>query len=134
MGGESATKQEPVSERTPVFQNIAISGVIVNGATKKIIDIDGLPEMPIRELRLSDVVGSGQIGLTARYTDHLELRNIQLNPAHGPAFTIQNASNLLLDDLSTREPLKASALLQLTNAPGAIMRNCGPARTPTEQQ
>ena len=32
MGGETGTKEEPVSERTPVFRNIAISNVTINGA------------------------------------------------------------------------------------------------------
>src|SRR5450759_524591 len=74
MGGEMASTVEPVSERTPVFRNIAISHVTVNGAKKKAIDIDGLPEMPITTLRLTDIIGSGQAGLTARYTDGLELK------------------------------------------------------------
>ena len=34
MGGEVATKEEPVSERTPVFRNIAVSNVTINGAKK----------------------------------------------------------------------------------------------------
>jgi len=29
----------------------------------KVIDIDGLPEVPIASLRLTDVIGSGKVGL-----------------------------------------------------------------------
>jgi polygalacturonase len=75
MGGETFTKQEPVSERTPTFRNIAINTVVVYGARKKVIDIDGLPEMPIEALHLSGITGSGQVGLTAPYTDALELQS-----------------------------------------------------------
>jgi polygalacturonase len=123
MGGESETQQEPVSARTPVFRNIAIHNVTVTGAKKKVIDIDGLPEMPIASLRLTDIVGSGQIGLTARYTDGLELRHIQLNAPRGPIFEIQNASNLELDDLTTTRPIAGSPVLRLSQTPGAIVRN-----------
>src|ERR1017187_3657722 len=83
MGGESATQEEPVTERTPVFRNIAISGITIHGARKKAIEIDGLPEMPIVGLRLSDVTGSGLVGLTARFTSALELQNVRIDAAKG---------------------------------------------------
>jgi polygalacturonase len=122
MGGETATKEEPVSVRTPVFRNIAISNVTINGA-KKVIDIDGLPEMPIVALRLTDVVGSGKVGLTARHTDALEMHHVQVNSDRGPAFAIEAASNLELDALTTRKPIAASPVLRLTQTPGAVLRN-----------
>ncbi len=122
MGGETATKEERVSERTPVFRNIAISNVTVDGA-RKVIDIDGLPEMPIRVLRLTDIIGSGRVGLTARYTDALELHHIQLHADRGPVFAIETASNLELDDLTTRKPIAGSPVLRLTHTPGAVLRN-----------
>ena len=123
MGGESETAQQPVSRRTPVFRNIGISHVTVNGA-KKLVDIDGLPEMPIRGLRLTDIVGTGQVGLTARYTDGLELHQIQLNAGRGPAFAIENATNLEIEGLSSSHPVAGSPVLRLTQTPGAILRNC----------
>jgi hypothetical protein len=122
MGGETATKEEPVSERTPIFRNIAISNVTINGA-KKVIDIDGLPEMPIVALRLTDIIGSGQMGLTARHTDALELHHVQLNAGRGPVFAIETASNLELDGLTTRKPLAMSPVLRLIQTPGAVLRN-----------
>src|ERR1035437_1460160 len=122
MGGEVATKEEPVSDRTPVFRNIAISDVTINGA-QKAIDIDGLPEMPITALRLTDIIGSGKVGLTARYTDALELHHVQLNADRGPIFAIETSSNLELDGLTTRKPIAVSPVLRLTHTPGAVLRN-----------
>ena len=122
MGGETSTKVEPVSERTPIFRNIAISNVTINGA-KKVIDIDGLPEMPIEALRLSDIAGSGKVGLVARYTDALELHHVQLNADRGPVFTFEAASNLELDGLTTRKPVGVSPVVRLTQTQGAILRN-----------
>ena len=123
MGGETATKEEPVSERTPVFRRIGISHVTINGAEKKIVDIDGLPEMPIGVLRLTDIIGSGAMGLTARYTEGLELRQVQLNAARGPAFSIESASNLELEGLTTRKPVAGAPVLRLSRTPGAVLRN-----------
>jgi polygalacturonase len=122
MGGESATKEEPVSQRTPIFRNIGISHVTIHGA-KKVVDIDGLPEMPIEALRLTDVVGYGKVGLTARYTDALELNHVQMTPESGPAFAIEKGANLELDGLSNRKPIAGSPVLRLTQSPGAILRN-----------
>jgi polygalacturonase len=123
MGGETASKQEPVSERTPKFRNIAISNVTIRGATKKAIEIDGLPEMPIAGLRLTDVVASGAVGLTARNTEALELHHVQVDGARGPAFAIESAANLELDGVTSRNPAAGSPVLLLTKTPGAIVRN-----------
>jgi polygalacturonase len=96
MGGESSTAQEPVSNRTPVFRNIAISNISIEGA-KQVADIEGLPEMPISGLRLSNVIASGASGLRARFTDDLELHHVLVKPAQGPPLAIESASNLELD-------------------------------------
>lgn len=89
MGGESATAETPVSERTPCFRNIAISHVTIRAATRQAIAIDGLPEMPIAGLRLSDIIASAQTGLTARYTTGLELNEVRVTAAHGPAVDVK---------------------------------------------
>jgi polygalacturonase len=123
MGGESATRPEPVSERTPTFRNIAIDGVTIRGAKKKAIEIDGLPEMPIQGLRLTDVVASGQVGLTARYTDTLELHHVQVDAKTGPAFSIDSAANLELDGVTSRHRAVGAPVIKLTQSPGASIRN-----------
>jgi polygalacturonase len=122
MGGEGMTASESVSDRTPVFRNIGISNVTIDHA-KRVADIEGLPEMPIASLRLINVVGSGETGLIATYTDALELHHVQINSDRGPEFSIGNASNLLLDDVSTSRPLPDVPVLRLTKSPGAILRD-----------
>jgi polygalacturonase len=102
MGGERASAQEPVSERTPAFRNIGISHVTIAGA-KRVADIDGLPEMPILGLRLTDVGGSGELGLRARFTDGLELHRVRLNAAKGKPIIVENSSNLEIDRDTQRD-------------------------------
>lgn len=123
MGGEGTTAEEPVSERTPIFRNIAISNVSISHATKAAIDIEGLPEMPIGTLRLTDILGSGKTGLLATYTDALELHHVQVNAVSGPDFRIENASNLLLDDATARSPAAGAPVLRLAKSPGAILHD-----------
>lgn len=124
MEGETRTTgKQPVSKQAPVFRNIGISNVTVDRA-KVLIDIEGLPEMPIEGLHIHHVMGSGNVGLRANYTDDLELRSIQLEPATGPAFQIQHSANLEVDDVSNRKPLPDTPVIQLKTSPGAIIRNC----------
>ncbi len=122
MGGETSTTEEPLSERTPVFRNIGISNVTIHGA-KKVIEIDGLPEMPITALRLTDILGSGKVGLTARHTEALELHHVQLNVDRGPVFSIETASHLELDGVTTSKPNAGFSVLRLTQSLGAILRD-----------
>lgn len=121
MGGEGATRPQPVSRGTPVFRDIAISDVTIDGA-RRVAEIDWLPEKPIEGLRIVDVVGSGGTGLSARHTDALELHDLQVNAAAGPAFAIADATNLELDDVTTRQPYRDAPVVQLTRCPGAILR------------
>src|SRR5208283_1215643 len=121
MQGETPPPQEPVSARTPVFRNISISHVTINGARGSFdygwnpvsisgnkpgspitISIAGLPEMPIEGLRLSDIAGTGAGGLRASDTAGMELRDIRIDSAHGPAFLIRDSRGLRLDGLSSR--------------------------------
>ena len=122
MEGETRHGDEPVSKTTPIFRNIAISHMTIDGA-RTLIDIAGLPEMPIRSLHISDVMGAGKSGMTATYTDDLELHDVQLNPLSGPAFSVEHSSNLELDDVTTSKPTQ-SPVIQLRDTAGAVIRDC----------
>jgi len=123
MGGEGATAAEPVSRRTPVFRNIAISNVTISHATRQAVDIEGLPEMPITGLRMTDVVASGSSGLLATYTSALEMHHVNVSADKGPSMKIDSASELLLDDVTSSKPLADEPILRLTASRGAILRD-----------
>jgi len=111
-----------VSQRTPIFRNIAISHVTIDGA-QGLIDVSGIEEMPATGVRISDVMGTGRRGLTGSYTDDLELHNVQLNVESGPAFRLTHSTNLELDDVSTRTPIQGTPVVRLEQTPGAVVRN-----------
>ena len=120
---EGPTAEEPISVRTPVFRNIAISDVTITHARNSAIDIEGLPGMPITELGLTDILDSGAVGLVAAHTGALDLHHTQLNPCRGPAFAIESASNLILNDVTSRKSAPGSPVIQLNECEGAILRN-----------
>jgi len=122
MEGEKRTSQQPVTNKTPIFRNIAMSNMTIDGA-KVMIDIAGLPEMPIQNLHISNVMGTGKIGMRAEYTDGLELHNVQMNPASGPAFLVDHSTNLELDDVSSVKRPQGMPVVRLDDTPGAILRD-----------
>jgi polygalacturonase len=117
MQGETTLGEQPVSNRTPIFRDIAISHVTIshargvtdynwnpisvsgNAGQKPVtIDIEGLPEMPIANLRLTDIIASGKAGLVASNTIGLQLHQVQMTAEIGPAFSIDDSKDLQLDN------------------------------------
>jgi polygalacturonase len=116
--------EEPVSERTPVFRNIAISNVTVSAAPV-VVSIEGLPEMPIAGLRITDLIGSGKRGLQAFNTKGLELRHVKIDPADGPAFLIRDSADLNLDHVEAGESKTAMPVIRLDRCLRAVIEGSG---------
>ena len=123
MEGETKSVEEPVSERTPAFRNIAISAMTIDRA-RLAINVVGLPEMPISGLRISDVIASAKAGARVSFADALELHHVQVNVDRGPAFLIQDSKDPELDGVTTRKPLADAPVIRLERCPGAIVRDC----------
>ena len=117
------TDPEPVSQRTPIFRDIAISHFTIKNSpcTAKIF---GLPEMPIQGLRITDVVASTEVGLLCDSTVGLELQNVQVNTNKGPAFDIRNCKNLELNGIKTTNPRADDPVLRMENVQDAFIHGC----------
>jgi polygalacturonase len=113
--------EEPVSQRTPVFRNIAISNMTINHSPL-MINIEGLVEMPVTGLQIGNVIASGTVGMRAHDTLAMELHNVQVNPETGPAFLVRDSKELELDQVSTRTPVGGSPVIRLDRCPGATVR------------
>ncbi len=122
MGGEGATAEEPISPRTPEIRNVTISNVTVKGA-KTVVKIDGIPEMPISDLRISSLIGSGFHGFIAKYTDGLELHDVVVDAENGFAFFVKSSTNPELDNVTSRMPPKDAPVIRLNGCTGVILRN-----------
>ncbi|HUA38631.1 MAG TPA: glycosyl hydrolase family 28 protein [Candidatus Sulfopaludibacter sp.] len=122
MEGETKTSVEPVSARTPVFRNIAISHVTMDRA-RTAIDVKGLPEMPIYGLRISDVIASAKTGMFSSFTDTLELHDVQVNADTGPAFLTKDSRELELDGVASRHPVSGAPVIRLEHCQGAVLRD-----------
>ena len=112
-----------VSNRTPIFRNIAISNITINHA-KKVLSIDGLPEMPIEGLSITDMTASGKKGMSSTNTVGLELHNVRINVVNGPAFNVSKSRETELDNVSSPKPLANTPVIRIDSSKGAIVRNC----------
>jgi len=115
------TPEESVSERTPVFRHITVSNMTIEGSAAA-VNIEGLPEMPISDLHISNVSATARTGLRAYNTSGLELHQVQVNAGSGPAFLIRDSRDLELDAVSTPQPLADTPVIRLDHCPGAIVR------------
>ena len=114
--------EEPVSARTPIFRNIAISHVTINRCPVA-VSIAGLPEMPVEGLRLTDIVASAKEGLRAYNALGLELQNVRIDPEGGVPFLIRDSRQVDLDGVQTRKPKPGTPVVRLDRVTGVTLRN-----------
>jgi hypothetical protein len=115
---------EPVSERTPIFRNIAIRGrdrqPLPHGRQHR----RDCRRCRCEGLRFSDVVANATEGLRAFNTKGLELHNVRIDAETGVPFLIRDSADLDLDGIQTRATPKAGvAVLRLDRVKGANLRN-----------
>lgn len=87
-----------VSDRTPIFRNIHINNVVCIGADKAIV-LEGLPEMPIEDISLDNVVISSKRGIDIFDGKNIKFSNITILPEEGSAFVIRDSQNVTVDKL-----------------------------------
>lgn len=95
-----------VDESTPQFRNIEISNVYVNGAAKAVF-LRGLPEMPVRNISISNSVFQSEKGLDIQESENIRFNNVQLYTTDtGPVVDVLNANDIFVDNLKIRDNAK----------------------------
>lgn len=72
-----AERVEPVSEGTPIFKDIYMRNIVCRGAGRA-MTVRGLPEMPIKGVRVEDTVLEARSGLSCSYVENLQLRKVAI--------------------------------------------------------
>ena len=93
---EIETNLPPVNEGTPQFRYIHIENVICRGAQKAIV-LEGLPEMPIRDIFLKNVFISSQQGVFVADADGIHFENVHVENQSGSALNQLRVKNSSLD-------------------------------------
>ena len=95
----SGQKEVPVSEETPQFRDIYIEDVVCRGAQSAIL-LQGLPEMPIRGIRLRDVSISAQTGMAWMDAENITCQNVNIVNSKGPVLSLIRTKSVVIDHLT----------------------------------
>jgi polygalacturonase len=96
-GGTAETNFPPVTVGTPQFRDIHIENVICRGAQNAIV-MEGLPEMPIRDITLKNVSITSQKGVSVTDAEDILFDNVRVDNQTGEAlrtFRVKNCQLVL---------------------------------------
>jgi polygalacturonase len=94
--GNVETNFPPVTEATPQFRDIHIENVICRGAQNAIV-LQGLPEMPLRDILLKNVSITSQKGVFVTDADGIHFENVQVENKSGPQLNQVRVKNSSLN-------------------------------------
>lgn len=84
----------PVTEETPCFKNLYISNIICQGA-KRAIYFNGLPEMPLDNLKLSNSLFVCESGAELHYAKNITFENVKIQNSKGERLVQSDVKNLV---------------------------------------
>ena len=87
--GEADTAPAERNSSTPVWRNIRIRNVHATGGTKSAGIIIGLPEEPVANIAMEDVVIEAPAGLRLAAARGITLHNVEIKAAKGDAWTVE---------------------------------------------
>jgi hypothetical protein len=117
---------EPLSERTPSFRNIHVSGV--TGHADQAALLLGLPENPLTDVSLIDINLVAKHGLVIKDARDITLRSVRVDAAEGPAISAERVENLELESVGSLTPQAGEPTLKLVNVEHAYVHDCFVAR------
>ena len=106
-----STNVPPVTEETPQFRDIAISNITVDGANQAVL-LQGLPEMPLENVTLNNMIFKSDKGITISDASKVKLNNIQLTTKSEKALTIFNSENVDINKLKTDFKAKDAIIIR----------------------
>lgn len=89
-------KAEPVTDRTPQFRDFSIKNIVCNGAKRAIV-INGLPEMPVKNIVLDSVSVSAKGGVFLAGADGIQLNGCRIVPQSGPVISVIQGRNITIE-------------------------------------
>ncbi|CAM4024689.1 Pectate lyase superfamily protein [Pedobacter westerhofensis] len=89
------TKEEPVSERTPVFRNIHLSNITAQANAAGYLN--GLAEMPIENVTFSNINIDAKTGFVIKEAKQVSFHEVHINTVSGPAIEAKSVKKLNID-------------------------------------
>lgn len=87
----------PADETTPEFREIYISNITCNGAGRAMY-FNGIPEKNIADIHVENCNIVAEKGADIRYSDGVQLENVNIIQSEGEGYTVANCRNVTLED------------------------------------
>lgn len=100
--GTTMDEHFPVSVETPQFKDIYIRDITCKGAEQAIY-LQGLPEMMLENVNLSQMIFETELGLLAMDADGIKVDNVTFITSKSPAVTLYNVKNVSMSHLVVSE-------------------------------
>lgn len=73
---------EPLDEKTPSFRDIHVKNITCNGAQRALY-FNGLPEMPVKNITLDDVIIASDEPGELVYCENIKMKNVEITAKNG---------------------------------------------------
>ncbi len=90
------TNFPPVTEEAPAFRDIHLENILCRGAQNAIV-LQGLPEMPLRDITLKNVSITSQKGVSVTDAENISFENVRVENQTGAALKAVRVKNSRLD-------------------------------------
>lgn len=95
---KKAAQNIPVAdETTPAFRDIYIKDVVCSGA-RRAMYFNGIPEMPVKNINISNCVVRSKIGVEINHSEEIRLDKVSIFPEEGEAFIFGEVKELYIND------------------------------------
>lgn len=122
-GGDIHASQ-PIDQYTPAFRRFQFSDIIVEGANRLAV-IEGLPEMPVQDLRLNNIIASrADRGITCANVHGLVFDGIVAEAQQGALLSAHTIRDLEISRLVARNGSADEPAIRLENVNGAVVHSC----------
>ncbi len=91
---------EPLSVRTPCFRNFDLQNITCKSAKQSLL-MRGLPELPLSDITMQDMNLAADAGASLSEAADVTLRNVHIQAAKAPAFSVADVTGLVLDHVDT---------------------------------
>lgn len=114
-------KEEAVNEATPSFRNIYMNNIICDGAKEAVV-IQGLPEMPVKNIEMKNITISSSRGISIFDIDGIKISDTKIFSSD-PAVKLNQSRNVNVNNISVKED--ADTVFKISGAKSANIEISG---------
>jgi polygalacturonase len=121
--GGDIHQKAPVDQGTPVFRNFRFSDITGTDVDSAVV-IEGLPEMPIEGITLTDVcINGAKTGATCTNAHGVILNGVSIEAAKGPALSVDTARDVQVYRFNGKAPVD-EPVIRFQQVEAGVVQSC----------